>query len=68
MRLSSYSNKKGILVKGTTEATKSEAQKQKVGFLRMLLGTLGPSLLRNMLAGREVIRAGEGIVRDNDEF
>ena len=29
----------------------------------MLLGTLGASLLGNMLAGRGVIRAGEGAVR-----
>ena len=29
----------------------------------MLLGTLGASLLGNMLAGRGVIRAGEGTIR-----
>ena len=29
----------------------------------MLLGTLGASLLGNILAGRAIIRAGEGIVR-----
>ena len=29
----------------------------------MLLGTLGPSLVGNMLAGKEVMRAGEGTVR-----
>ena len=29
----------------------------------MLLGTLGASLLGNMLAGKGVIRAGEGIAR-----
>ena len=30
------------------------------GFLCMLLGTLGASLLGNMLSGKGVIRAGEG--------
>ena len=30
----------------------------------MLLGTLGASLLENVLAGKGVIRAGEGTVRD----
>ena len=35
---------KGILVTGTTEATKVETQKQKGGFLGILLGTLGASL------------------------
>ena len=29
----------------------------------MLLGTLGASLLGNMLAGKEVISAGEGTTR-----
>ena len=29
----------------------------------MLLGTLGASLLRNLLAGRGIHRAGEGVVR-----
>ena len=29
----------------------------------MLLGTLGASLLGNLLAGKGIIRAGEGIVR-----
>ena len=33
------------------------------GFLCMLLGTLGASLLGNMLAGKGVIRAGEGTAR-----
>ena len=59
---------KGILVKGTTEATKSEAQKQKGGFLGMLLGTLGASLLGNMLAGKGLIRAGEGVIRAGQDF
>ena len=38
-------------------------KKQKGGFLSMLLGTLGAVLLRNMLAGKGVVKAGEGIVR-----
>ena len=29
----------------------------------MLLGTLGASLLGNILEGREINRAGEGVVR-----
>ena len=37
---------------------------KKGGFLiSMLLGTLGASLLGNMLAGRGVIRAAEGTIR-----
>ena len=34
----------------------------------MLLGTLGSSLLRNMLAGKGVIRAGEGMIRAGQKF
>ena len=40
-----------ILLKGVTETIKNETKKQKRGFLGMLLGTLGDSLLGNILAG-----------------
>ena len=50
----------GIPLKGVSETIKDEAKEQKGGFLSMLLGTLGASLLGNMLAGKGVIRAGEG--------
>ena len=53
----------GILLDGITETVKNEVKKQKGGFLSMLLGTLGASLLGNMLEGRGVIRAGEGTIR-----
>ena len=34
----------------------------------MFLGTLGASLFRNMLAGKRVIRAGEGTNRAGQNF
>ena len=38
--------------------------KNKGGFLSMLLGTLGASLLANLLTGgKGIMRAGDGIVR-----
>ena len=40
-----------ILIKGVTKTTKNETKEQKQGFLRMLLGTLGASLLGNLLKG-----------------
>ena len=43
-----------------SEKIKNEAKDQKGGFLSMLLGTLGTSLLGNMLAGKGIIRAGYG--------
>ena len=54
----------GLLVEGVSETTKNEAKEQKEGFLSMLLGTLGASLLGNMLSGKGVIRVGEGTVRE----
>ena len=55
----------GLLLKEVTETVQNELKKQKGGFFSMLLGTLGPSLLENILAGkgRGMNRAGEGIVR-----
>ena len=35
----------GLLIKGVSETIKSEAKEQKGGFVGMLLGTLGASLL-----------------------
>ena len=42
-----------ILLKGVTKTIKNETKEQKRGFLSMLLGTLGASFLRNLLAGKE---------------
>ena len=53
----------GLLLKGVTETVQNEVKEQKGGFLSMLLGTLGASLLGKILAGKRVNRAGEGIVR-----
>ena len=52
-----YSN---ILIKGVTKTIKNETRERKGGFLSMLLGTLGASLLGNLSAGKEVVRAGSG--------
>ena len=45
----------GLLLKGVSETIQNEAKEQKGGFLSMLLGTLGPSLLGNILAGKGAI-------------
>ena len=49
-----------ILLKDVTKIVKNETKKQKGGFLSMLLGTLGASLLGNLLTGKEFVRAGYG--------
>ena len=53
----------GLLLKGVSETIKNEAKEQKEGFLKVLLGTLGAGLLGNILAGKGMNRAREGIVR-----
>ena len=50
----------GILLNGVSETIKNEAKEQKGGFLSVLLGILGASLLRDVLFGKGVITAGEG--------
>ena len=42
----------GLLLKGVTEKVQNEVKEQKGGFLSMLLGTLGASLLGNLLTGK----------------
>ena len=53
----------GLLLKGVSETIQHEAKEQRVGFLGMLLGTLGASLLGDVLSGKCVIRADEGTIR-----
>ena len=50
----------GLLLKGVTETVQNEVKEQKGGFLSMSLGTLGASLLGNILTGWGVNRAGKG--------
>ena len=57
----------GVLLKGVSETIQHEAKEQRGGFLSTLLGTLGASLLGDILSkglsGKGVIRAGEGTIR-----
>ena len=57
----------GVLLKGVSETIQHEAKEQRGGFLGILLGTLGASLLGDILSkglsGKGVIRAGEGTIR-----
>ena len=51
-----------LLLKEVSEIIQNEAREQKGGFLSMLLGTLGASLLGNILAGKGINRAREGAI------
>ena len=50
----------GLLSEGVSETIWNEAKEQKGGFLSMLPGTLGASLLENILTGKGIVRAGYG--------
>ena len=50
----------GLLLKGVTETVQNEVKEQKRGFLSMVLGALGASLLGNLLTGKGIYRAGKG--------
>ena len=52
-----------ILLKGVSKTIENEIKEQRGGFLSMLLGTLGASLLGNLLTAKGVMRDGDGIVR-----
>ena len=52
-----------ILLKGISKTIRNETKEQKGGFLSMLLGTLGASLLSNLLSGKGLYRTGQGMYR-----
>ena len=52
----------GLLFKVVSETIQNQAKEQRRGFISSLLGTPGASWLENILAGKGVNRAGEGIV------
>ena len=67
LKIVKYLEDSGVLLKGVSETIKHEAKEQRGRFLSMLLGTLGASLLGDVLSkgltGKGVIRAGEGTIR-----
>ena len=71
----------GLLIKGINETVQNEAKEQKGEFLSILLGTLGASLLGNLLTskgvnqqnpsnipGAGVMRAGESTTTAGENF
>ena len=58
----------GLLIKGVSKTIKNEVNKQKGGFLRILLGTLGASLTENLLTGKSTNRASKGKNKTGQEF
>ena len=58
----------GLLIEDVSKTIKNEAKEQKRGFLSMLLGILGASLLGNLLTLKSTIRASEGTVIEVQDF
>ena len=50
----------GLLLERAPKSVQNEVKEQKGGFLSMLLGTLGASLLENLLTGNGIYRARKG--------
>ena len=60
MKVVKSSEKSSLLIKGVSETIENKVKEQKVRFLTLLLGTLGASLLENILAGKGVVQVSEG--------
>ena len=64
MKIIEALEKSGILLDDVSKTIENDVKVQKGGFLSMLLGTIGASLLGNLLmGGKGIVRAGEGIIR-----
>ena len=57
----------GLLIKDS-ETIGNETKEQKGGFLSVLLGTLSPSLLQNLLIDKGTIKTGGGRIRNSQKF
>ena len=60
MKIVKYLEVSGLLIKRVSQTIKNEAKKQKRGFLSVLLGTLGASLLETLLACKRLIATSQG--------
>ena len=60
MKISQALKNSNILLKRVTKPIENETKEQKIWFSRMLFGTLGASLLGNMLTGKGKLGAGYG--------
>ena len=60
-------DKSGLLIKDVSQTIKNEAKEQKGEFLGVILGTLGTSLLGNLLTNKGTTRATKGTIRAGEE-
>lgn len=53
----------GLLLNVANKTIEHETEKQRYGIISIFLGTLGAILLRNLLSGKRLIRASNGVIR-----
>ena len=58
----------GLLLNGVTESVQNEIKEQNRGFLSMWLGTLGASLLGNLLTGKGVNKKVKEYIEQEKEL
>ena len=58
----------GLLIKDVSETLKKWDSKHNGWFFSKLLGALAASLLENLWPGKDTIRAGEGMIRADQNF
>ena len=68
MKIVNSLEESAVLTKGVSEAIKNEAKEQKGEFPSMLLGTLGASLLGNLLTVKGTVRNAEFTIRAGQDF
>ena len=56
-----YIQNSGLLLNWLSETIQNKAKEKKGGFFSMLLGTLSDIILGNLLAGKGINRAADGI-------
>ena len=60
MRIVQALENSNILPEGVTKAAKNKTREQRGGFLETLVGTLGTTLLGNLISGKGIASAGYG--------
>ena len=67
MEIAKSLEKSGLIKKELVKYLKMKHKNKKEDFFQMLLGTLAASILGNALAGKGVIKAGEGVTRTDQK-
>ena len=62
MKIVKSLDKSGLLIKGVSETIKNEAKEQKKVISQYVIRNIRCQLLGNLLTGKGVMRAGEGVI------